>query len=402
MDLKSASGYIAQRKSSMLDLTIKLAEISSGSYNLAGINQVIDLLKTEFAALGCEQTIMPVSPMMEINKQGQKIEIPLGPVLRCWQRPQAPVQVLFVAHMDTVYGLNHSFQKTKLLSPDILNGPGVADMKGGIVILLSALKAFEQLPQAANLGWEIIFNSDEEIGSFGSAEIIAQSAKKHQVGFVFEPAMDEHGTLAGTRKGSGKVTLIMRGKAAHAGRHFHEGRNAICKMADVISEINQLNGKREGVTINVGSIIGGEAVNVVPDCCISRLDIRIPDSKDIDWCKNSLNQIMLKINEDPDYKMEVHSTFDRKPKILDTRMEKLYNLVKSVGHGLGQEISWKLSGGCCDGNNLAAMGLPNVDTLGARGGKIHSVDEYIVISSLVERAQLLTSILAHLSDHGFK
>lgn len=401
MDLKGGMDYLVQNQAQLLALTIRLAEINSGSFNLRGIQQVADVLKTEFAALGCEQTIMPVAPMTDINLKGEKEEIPLGPVLRCWKRPEAPFQVLFVGHMDTVYGPDHRFQQPRLVTPEILNGPGVADMKGGLVILLWALKAFEQLPQAAKLGWEVILNSDEEIGSFGSAEIIEHRAKKHNVGFVFEPAMDEHGTLAGVRKGSGKITLVMRGKAAHAGRHFADGRNAIVKMAEIIQEVNGLNGQREGVTINAGFIQGGEAVNVVPDCCVCRLDIRVPNNNDADWVKNSLNAIMLRVNSQPDYKLEVHGDFDRKPKVFTPEMEQLYAIVQKVGANIGLNISWQPSGGCCDGNNLAAMGLPNVDTLGVRGGKIHSVDEYLVVASLVERAQLLMNILAHLSDNGF-
>lgn len=402
MDLREATDYLAKNQASMLDLTIRLANINSGSFNVAGLQQVAEILKQEFKQLNCEQISMPVAPMRMINTKGETVELPLGPVLRCWQRPEAPVQVLLVGHMDTVFAADHKFQTTQQLSADKLNGPGVADMKGGLVVMLWALKAFEQLPQASQLGWEVLLNSDEEIGSPGSAEIIESRAKKHQVGFVFEPSMDEQGTLAGERKGSGKFTLIMHGKAAHAGRSISEGRNAICKMAEIIGKINALNNQRDGVTINVGFVQGGEAVNVVPDLCMCRLDVRVPNHNDADWVQNNLTGIVQAANQDPDYKLEMHGKFGRKPKVLTLEIEKLYKLVQTIGAGLGQKISWQPSGGCCDGNNLAAVGLPNVDTLGVRGGGTHSADEYLIIASFVERTQLLLNILTHLSDNGFK
>jgi glutamate carboxypeptidase len=402
MDLKETADYLATNQDQMLDLTIRLAEINSGSFNIAGLAQVAELMQKEISVLGCEQAVMPVAPMRMINAKGEAIEKPLGSVLRFWKRPQAPTQVLLVAHMDTVFSSEHEFQHTKKTAEDILTGPGVADMKGGLAVIVWALKAFEQLPQAENLGWELVLNSDEELGSPGSAEIIESRGKKHQVGLVFEPAMDEQGTLAGERKGSGKFTLVLHGKAAHAGRNITEGRNAICKMAEVITQINNLNGQREGVTINVGFVQGGEAVNVVPDLCICRIDVRMPNIHDADWVQKNLEKIVNDIHTDSGYKLELHGKFGRKPKVLNTEMQKLYDLVKTVGASIGQEINWRSSGGCCDGNNLAAIGLPNVDTLGVRGGNPHSPDEYMIISSLSERALLLTNLLAHLSEHGFR
>lgn len=401
MDLKAVFGFLEQNKNSMLDLTIKLADINSGSFHVAGVRKVAEVLKQEMAPLNCEYVSMPVAAHKVINEKGEIQEFPLGDVLRFWKRPEAPMQVLLVGHMDSVYGPEHKFQRTTLTGGDILNGPGVADMKGGLVVMLWALKAFEQLPQASNLGWEVILTADEEIGSPGSSEIIESRAHRCKVGLVFEPSMDDAGTLAGSRKGSGNFTFIMRGKSAHAGRNFSEGRNAICKMAEIIAKVDALNGQREGVTINVGFIHGGDAVNVVPDCCVCKLDVRVPHSNDADWVQHHLNAIVQTFNIGTGYKLELHGGFRRKPKVLDASMEKLYYLVQAAGKEIGQNITWKPSGGCSDGNNLAAVGLPNVDTLGVRGGRIHSEQEYMFVPSLVERAQLVTNILVSLSENGF-
>ncbi len=401
MDLNKVPSYLQENAATMLELVTRLAEINSGSFHIEGLNKIAEIFKHEYATLNCEQVTMPVDEFKDIDLHGETKTLPLGPVLRFTQRPDAPMQILLVGHMDTVYHREHRFQHTYQSGGDILHGPGVADMKGGLVIMLWALKAFEQLPQASKLGWEVILTSDEEVGSTGSSEILAFRAKKHQVGLVFEPSMDENGTLAGQRKGSAKFTLVMHGKAAHAGRSFEEGRNAICKMAEIIGKINALNTQRPGVTLNIGSINGGEAINIVPDRCICKIDVRFPLQADIEWVESSLTQIVASIEPKTGFRCELHGVSERPPKIFDVKMEKLYNIVKKVGHEIGQEISWKPSGGCCDGNNLAANGLPNVDTLGAIGGKIHSEQEFILIPSLVQRAQLVTNLLVYFSENGF-
>lgn len=388
-------------KQEMVNLAIKLAEINSGTFNLSGVEAVANVMREEMAKLNCEHIAMPVAPFQLINAKGEVEEFALGDVHRFWKRPDAPMQVLILGHVDTVFSPEHKFKRTAQVGGDILHGPGVSDMKGGLVVLLAALKAFEQLPQAKNLGWEVLLNADEEIGSPGSAEIIAYRAKQHKVGFVFEPAMDEKGTLVGQRKGSGTFTLVVRGRAAHAGRNFNEGRNAVCKMAETICKINALNGQREGVTINIGFVHGGEAVNVVPDCCVCRLNVRVPHVADADWVQEQLNKIVQIGASDHAYKLELYGEFHRLPKEIDPITEQLYKIVQAAGAKMGLDIIWQASGGCSDGNNLAAVGLPNVDTLGVRGGKIHSEQEFMLTASLVERAQLFTNVLVSLSENGF-
>ncbi len=385
MDLQEVMQYLEQNQQQMLDLTIKLAEINSGTFNVAGIDAVAKVMQQEMASLDCEHVSMPVAAHQQINQFGESVEYPLGHVHRFWKRAQAPLQILIMGHLDTVYSPEHKFQLTKRIGGDILHGPGVADMKGGLVILLWALRAFEQLPQATNI-----------------AEIIKFRANHFKLGFVFEPAMDEKGTLASARKASGTFTFVMRGKEAHAGRNFHDGRNAICKMAEVIAKLNALNGLREEVTINVGFIHGGEAVNVVPGCCVCKVNARIPRSEDADWLQEQFNKIVHEFNKAPDYNLELHGRFYSQPKLMDAANTKLYSIVQEVGGRVGQQITWQPSGGTSDGNHLSEYGLPNVDTLGVRGGKIHSTQEFLIVPSLLERAKLFTNILFYLSENGFK
>lgn len=376
------------------------SNINSGSFNVPGLERMAAVLTEAFSELQCEGSVMSLPPLKEIDKLGYAHTLDVGPLLRFWKRPKAPVQVLLTGHMDTVFGLEHSFQKA-VRTEQMLNGPGVADMKGGLCILLHALRAFEKSPWAKNLGWEVLINPDEEIGSHGSAPFFEERAKAHHVGLLFEPAMDMGGTLAGARKGSGLFTWVVRGRAAHAGRAFEQGRNAITLIASIVDRLEGLNGAQPGLTINVGHIRGGGATNIVPDLAIARIDVRIQTREDAFWLQKKFSDIITEYNQREGFSVELHGGFTRIPKLLTGKTLELYELVKKIGAEIGQTITWKPSGGCCDGNNLAAVGLPNIDTLGVCGGGIHSEQEFLKVDSLLDRVKLTTAILIRLSEQGF-
>src|SRR5438045_4705341 len=184
----------------------------------------------------------------------------------------APVQLLLTGHMDTVFAADHAFQETRWLEDAVLNGPGVADMKGGIAVMLAALKAVERSPRADRIGYEVVINSDEEVGSPASAALLAQAARGKRAALTYEPAALPDGTLAGARPGSGNFTLIVRGRSAHAGRNPEDGRNALVAAADLALRLDQL--KRDGLTVNPARIEGGSPGNVVPDLAILRVNLR--------------------------------------------------------------------------------------------------------------------------------
>ncbi len=385
----------------MVEQIMQWSNINSGSLNVPGLERMAAVLTQAFSGLECEGNVLSLPPLKQVDSLGHTKMVDLGPMLRFWKRPKAPIQVLLVGHMDTVFELEHPFQRALRKSQNIINGPGVADMKGGICVMLNALKAFEKSPNASALGWEVLINPDEEIGSSGSASFLAERAKNHQVGLLFEPAMDEIGTLAGERKGTGNFTIVVHGRAAHAGRSFEQGRNAITLLSYIVNAVDGLNGKQEGITLNVGQIQGGGAINIVPALAIARIDVRLKKNGDELWVKDQLESIIASVEKRDGFKVELHGTFTRKPKIITGKTQELYNLVKELGQEIGQTITWKPSGGCCDGNNLAEAGLPNVDTLGVCGGAIHSEEEYLLVDSLAERTKLTTAILIRLSEKGF-
>lgn len=389
--------WLDSQQDEMLDKTIELALINSGSLNASGVNRVREKLAQYFEPLGGKADIIPVAPFEFVNAAGEVSQAPLGDALRIKKRPEAPLQIFFCGHMDTVFPVDSSFQNITWLDDNTLNGPGVADLKGGLMVMLKAIEALERSPWADNIGWEILFNPDEEIGSPGSAPLIADAATRVDLGMIYEPCMPD-GTLAGARKGSGNFSIVVRGKAAHAGREHHLGRNAIRAMCDFISALDDLNGQREGVTINPGFIEGGGAVNVVPDLCLSRFNIRLERPEDEPWCTQNIEQLIAELNQRDGINATLHGGFGRKPKVLSGANQKLFELAKECGADLGMNINWVATGGCCDGNNLAAAGIPNIDTLGVQGGKIHSSDEYMFVSSLSERARLSALLLMKLAS----
>lgn len=398
---KQLINTISTNQELMVQQLHHFCEINSGTTNLQGLAQVATALSDAYQPIADVIEVKKLVPLSVINMSGDEAIQSCGDALYIRKRPHLKRRVLLSGHMDTVYPANSSFQKLTYLNDNHVNGPGVADMKGGLIVMLHALAAFEQTEQATQLGWDVLINSDEEIGSPASSILFDELAAHYQAALVYEPAMTPTGTLAKNRKGSAKYTLIATGKAAHAGRAFAEGRNAICYLAEAVCEVHALNGKREGVTINVGKIAGGEALNVVPDKAVAKLDIRISQPEDEIWVKNELAKIGQKLQR-PDYSLAMHGTFGRPVKRVCAGTERLFQRVQHLGKELGLTIDWKDSGGCCDGNNLARHGLPVLDTLGVRGGNIHSHDEYILLDSLAERAMLSALLLLDLAQGGLE
>jgi len=298
---------------------------------------------------------------------------------------------VLTGHYDTVYPRDSVFQTVVSRHDGALNGPGIADMKGGISVLLGALEAFETHPDRERLGWTALLSPDEEIGSPASAPLLAELGARGHLGLTYEPALAD-GRLAGARKGSGNFHVVVSGRAAHAGRAFAEGRNAVAGAAMLAAVLHALNGQRDEVTVNVARISGGGALNVVADSAVVRFNVRVPDRAAADWISAAIAEVVAA----PPFEgltVALHGGFTRPPKPMDAAQSALFEAVRETGALLGQTIAWSPSGGVCEGNNLHAAGLPNVDTLGVRGGLIHSEQEFAWPDSFVERTQLSTLIL---------
>src|SRR3569623_1406378 len=239
----------------MLDQVLAWAEVNSGSRNLAGLERMADLLADAFAALPGVLRLEQPQPVENVDASGKTSKIKHGRHLHLTVRPTAPVQLLLTGHMDTVFGSDHAFQHSKWLEDGVLNGPGVADMKGGLAVMLAALKAVERSKGADRLGYEVVINSDEEVGSLGTAALLKQAAQGKHAALTYEPAALPDGTLAGARPGSGNFSFVIKGRSAHAGRNPEDGRNALLAAADFALRLDRL--KREGLSVNPSRIEGG-------------------------------------------------------------------------------------------------------------------------------------------------
>jgi glutamate carboxypeptidase len=213
---------------------------------------------------------------------------------------------------------------------------------------------------------------------------------------TYEPSALPDGTLAGARPGSGNFSILIEGRSAHAGRNPEEGRNAVLAAADLALRLAEL--KRPGLTVNPARIDGGGPDNVVPDRAVLRVNMRPRTPDDQARAELALDEAIASVAAKHDVRIHRHGGFGRPPKPVDARARKLFDLVRRSGADLGQDIGWQDTGGVCDGNNIAACGVPVVDTMGARGGAIHSDREYLIVASLVERAQLSALTILRLAN----
>lgn len=359
--------------------------INSGTGNLAGLATVAGRLADAFAVLPGAVSLVDPAPVERVGADGVPAPLAHGRHLALTVRPDAPVQMLFTGHMDTVYPVDHPFQALRWMEDGTLNGPGVADMKGGLAVMLAALRAVEASPAAARLGYAVVINSDEETGSAASAPLLAEAARGKVAALTYEPALPD-GTLAGARGGTGNFTIVVRGRAAHAGRNPRDGRNAVVAAAAIAVELSAL--MADDLSVNPARIAGGGPNNVVPDLAMLHVNFRPASAAAIARTDAAMRGIADAVAQAHDVAVSVHGSFNRPPKPIDAGAAALFERVRRAGADMGLSIGWRATGGVCDGNNIAAAGVPVVDTMGVRGGAIHSADEFLIPDSLAERAAL--------------
>ncbi len=368
----------------MLDQVVGWANINSGSRNIAGLDAVAGLLAEAFSVLPGDMAL--VDPA----------EAGCGRNLHLTVRPQAPVQLLLTGHMDTVFAADHAFQAVGAVDAlGVIGGPGIADMKGGLAVMLAALRAVEASPLAYRVGYEVVLNSDEEIGSPGSSPLIARAARGKAAALTYEPSLLPDGTFASARPGSGNFAATVQGKAAHAGRNPQDGRNALVAAADLALRLARA--VRPGLSVNPARMEGGGPDNVVPEHAVLHFNVRPLTHEDEDAARSTIADAIREVGKVHDVVIRLEGKFGRPPKPFDARTERLFELVRRCGADLALPIAWKPGGGVCDGNNIAACGVPVIDTMGVRGGAIHSADEFLIVESLGERAWLSTLALLRLA-----
>lgn len=367
------------------ELLVSWANINSGSDHVAGLERMRTALAVEFAALaGAEVAAVPLTGTT-------------AQALRVRQRPQAPTQILLSGHYDTVYGAGHPFQSCEQPDAATLRGPGVADMKGGLVVMLAALREFEQAPQKTSVGWEVLLTPDEETGSVASRPVLEAAAPRFRFALVFEPAR-ENGDLVESRKGTGIFTITCHGRSAHAGRDAAAGRNAIVALSEYLVATSTIPEDFPGVLLNVGSVRGGGVVNVVPDFATAELGARIARAADAEAVRARLQALAAPLNAREGFRLEISGQFNRLPLEPNPTSAALFDGWCACGRELGvAPFSWAHVSGGSDANLLSAAGLPCLDGLGPVGGALHTSGEYIRLPSLVERSRIAARFLMKLA-----
>lgn len=392
-DERAVLDWIDTRSNHMIETVKAWSAINSGSRNVDGLERMRACLEEAFSELGeGEISAVDLPPSTVVEPDGTVREQAYTPSFHCRIRPQAPIRIVMTGHHDTVFPKDSHFQSTELWDEDTLNGPGVADMKGGILVMLHALLGFERSPWKDEIGFDVLISPDEEIGSLGSGPILAELGAGADLGMTYEPALAD-GSLAGARKGSGNWSLKISGRAAHAGREHHLGRNALAAACMFGLGLDELNGRRDGVTFNLARIDGGGPPNVVPDNAVVRFNIRVNTENDRIWVLAELERLLDEVRVRDGIEAELHGGFTRPPKPMSPANAQMFEWTKTAGAALGLQIRWQDTGGVCEGNNLWAVGCPNVDTLGVRGADIHSDREIVKLSSFAERAKLSAVML---------
>ncbi|WP_294250707.1 hydrolase [uncultured Sphingomonas sp.] len=381
----------------MLERTLEWAAINSGTRNLAGLSAMAGTLADAFSVLPGALDLVEPEPVETVTPGGAAEPLAHGRHLLLTVRPEATVQLLLTGHMDTVFAADHPFQQAQWLQDGRLNAPGAADMKGGLSLMLAALEAAETSPLAERLGYTVLINSDEETGSLSSRALIAKVAQGKTAALTYEPALPD-GTLAGARGGTGNFSLVVHGRSAHAGRNPEDGRNALVAAAALA--VMLADAKAPGLSVNPARIDGGGPNNVVPDLAILRVNFRPGNAAATARAQAALDAAIAQVSDAHDVRIDLHGSFNRPPKPIDPGAARLFDLVREAGAALGIPIAWKATGGVCDGNNIAACGVPVVDTMGARGGAIHSTEEFLIPESLPERAALSVLTILRLAERG--
>jgi glutamate carboxypeptidase len=390
LDIKSIVTYLQQRREPMVELLQRLALVESPSDDSLALDRVLAILATELKSAGMSVRRLP----------GPKSASMLyARPLPCTAR--TPFQLL-VGHCDTVWPAGTLATMPVRTESGNLYGPGVFDMKAGLVQMIYALRALTELSLAAPASCKVVINSDEEIGSPDSTTLIRSLARRAERAFILEPAFGKSGKLKTARKAVGSFTLAIKGRAAHAGISPEQGASAILELSHQVQRLFALNDSSRGITVNVGTISGGTRSNVIAAEVHANIDVRVRTLADARTVESAIRNLT---SVNPETTLQVDGGFDHPPMEPSERNQSLWRLAQETGRRLGLELEQAAVGGASDGNTTSQY-TATLDGLGAVGDGAHAAHEYVELVRLVERAALLALLLlspisaSDKSDHG--
>jgi glutamate carboxypeptidase len=354
----------------------QLAALESPSSDKQAVDACSAYVAARLRALGAEVAVVP--------------QAAAGDHLSAfWPGADGSAQFLTLCHLDTVWPKGTLAARPLREEDGKLFGPGVYDMKAGTAILITALKALHDAGLSPRYPMRMLFTSDEEVGSVTSRELIEAEARRSCLAVVLEPAL-AGGQLKTFRKGVGDFTVVAHGRAAHAGGDHQKGINAIEELAYHIPALQKLTDYESGTTINVGTIKGGSASNVVPEHAEMEVDFRISRMAEIDRVVAAVQGLQPVL---PGARLEISGGLNRPPMEHNATMVKTFEQVQRLAGGIGLALEEGSTGGGSDGNFTAALGTPTLDGMGAVGDGAHAAHEHVIVGSLADRAALLATIL---------
>lgn len=381
MDAAAALAHAQRHVPAFLDDLRAIVDIDSGTYHPNGVARVAEYLQPRFEELGFQVKLLPGKEM--------------GPQLVTGRPGEGQGRVLLVGHMDTVFPPGEPERRPFRIEDGQAYGPGVFDMKSGLLVGLYALRTLLAAGEAPWGELTFICNSDEEIGSPESHDLIAGAARQVDAALVLEPTHDV-ARVTTARKGVATYILEIEGVSAHAGVEPAKGRSAIVELAHKVLALHALNGAFDGVTVNVGVARGGERPNVVPDWAYAEIDLRAPDEEAARQIEAAIHEVAARRFVDGTT-TRLTGGFQHQPFSRSERGMRLFAIAAAAAADLGITLRGEPTGGGSDGNTTAGVGTPTLDGLGLQGGLAHNPGEFVVVDSIAPRIALLAGLLSRLN-----
>ena len=315
-----------------------------------------------------------------------------GDHLRAQFSGQNPERILLLGHTDTVFSSGDAARRPFRIEDGKATGPGVFDMKAGILLMWLALHSLRECRTKLENSVTVLLNSNEEVGSITSRGLVEAEARSAKAVLVVEPSLPG-GVLKTARKGVGNFQIKAIGRAAHAGVDPEKGINAIEEVARQILAVGSLNDTGRGTTVTVGTIRGGTRSNVVPAEALVEVDIRVTTFAEAERIVKAMQALRPELDG---ARLEVQGSLNRPPMVRTPNSAKLFSVAQAVGREVGLELKEGSTGGGSDGNFTAALGIPTLDGLGPVGGGAHALDEFVEVASIPQRAALIAGLIQHL------
>jgi glutamate carboxypeptidase len=390
MGVAEITAAVESRSSDYIGILEEMVNIDSGSFSPAGVNRIANLCEQRFWDRGWQVERVPHSP---IGDEGQLGDLVIGRSPGDGEGPR----ILLIGHTDTVFDDGTAAERPFRIEDGFARGPGVSDMKSGLLGGFFALEVLQDLGlPIGNVTY--LCNPDEEIGSPFSGAFIKELAQVADVALVLESGR-ENGDVVSQRKGVIDFAIHVHGRAAHAGVEPERGRSALVEAARLVGALHGLNGRWPGVTVNVGTLSGGSRSNVIAEHASMMVDVRSPEGVTLDEAEREIERLCMHPVE-PDVAITAIGRRWHRPMEKSEVSQRLVDAAREIAAEIGFELVDSATGGASDACTTSAAGVPTLDGLGPVGGGDHSPTERIDMSTIVPRVSLVAGIVSRVAERG--